>query len=48
MFAGIELDGTELFIERPGPWNDVIMGEDAQAIFDSFFANLEGALAQAA
>ena len=46
--AGIELDEGELFIELEGSWDDVIMGEEAQVIFDEFFAKLELALAQAA
>ena len=48
VYAGIELDEGELFIELEGQWDDVIMGEDAQAIFDDFFAKLEAALSQAA
>ena len=48
VYAGIELDEGELFIELEGSWDDVIMGEEAQAIFDDFFAKLELALAQAA
>ncbi len=48
VFAGVELDEGELFTELEGEPDDVIMGEDAQAIFDAFFAKLEAALAQAA
>ncbi|MBD5083756.1 MAG: hypothetical protein HDT33_01480 [Clostridiales bacterium] len=48
VFAGIELDEGELFIELAGAWDDVIMGEEAQVIFNDFFAKLELALAQAA
>ncbi|MBD5084654.1 MAG: hypothetical protein HDT33_06225 [Clostridiales bacterium] len=45
VYAGIELDEGELFIELEGSWDDVIMGEEAQVIFDDFFAKLELALA---
>ncbi|MBD5098437.1 MAG: hypothetical protein HDT35_02615 [Clostridiales bacterium] len=48
VFAGIELDEGELFIELAGAWDDVIMGEEAQVIFNDFFAKLEAALAKAA
>ncbi|MBD5098772.1 MAG: hypothetical protein HDT35_04350 [Clostridiales bacterium] len=48
VYAGIELDEGELFIELEGSWDDIIMGEEAQVIFDDFFAKLELALAQAA
>ena len=48
VYAGIELDADELFIELTGAADDVIMGEEAQVIFDEFFAKLEAALAQAA
>ncbi|MDE6259736.1 MAG: S-layer homology domain-containing protein [Oscillospiraceae bacterium] len=48
VYAGIELDEGELFIELAGSPDDVIMGEEAQVIFDDFFAKLEAALAQAA
>ncbi|MDE6280853.1 MAG: SHIRT domain-containing protein [Oscillospiraceae bacterium] len=48
VYAGIELDEDELFIELAGAPDDVIMGEEAQVIFDDFFAKLETALAQAA
>ena len=47
-YAGVELDAGELFIQLEGAWDDVIMGEDAQVIFDDFFAKLETALTQAA
>lgn len=43
-FAGIELDADELFVELGGEPTDIVMGEDAQVIFDSFFAKLEEAL----
>lgn len=45
LFAGVELDADELFIELGGEADDVVMGEDAQAIFNEFFAKLEAALA---
>ena len=48
VFAGVKLDADELFIELEGAPDDVIMGEEAQAIFDEFFARLELALEQAA
>ena len=48
VYAGIELDDGELFIELDGSWAEVIMGEEAQEIFDDFFARLELALEQAA
>ena len=48
VFAGIELDEDELFIELDGAPDDVIMGEEAQVIFDDFFAKLEEALADLA
>ena len=48
VFAGIELDEGELFIELDGAPDDVIMGEEAQVIFDEFFAKLEEALADMA
>ncbi len=48
VYAGIELDEGELFIELAGSPDDVIMGEEAQVIFDDFFAKLEAALALAA
>ena len=48
VFAGIKLDEGELFIELAGAWDDVIMGEEAQVIFNDFFAKLAAALAQAA
>ena len=47
-YAGVELDEGELFIRLEGAWDDVIMGEEAQVIFDDFFAKLEAALSQAA
>lgn len=47
-YAGVELDEGELFIELEGALDDVIMGEDAQVIFDEFFAKLELALAEQA
>ena len=47
-YAGVELDEGELFIQLAGAWDDVIMGEEAQVIFDEFFAKLEAALSQAA
>ncbi len=47
-FAGIELDAGELFVELGGEPTDIVMGEDAQAIFDSFFAKLEEALEELA
>ena len=43
-YAGIELDAGELFIQLEGAWDDVIMGEEGQVIFDDFFAKLETAL----
>ena len=46
VFAGIELDADELFIELDGEPDDIIMGEDAQEIFDGFFARLETTLAR--
>ncbi len=48
VYAGIELDEGELFIKLAGSPDDVIMGEEAQVIFDDFFAKLEAALAQTA
>ncbi len=48
VFAGIELDAGELFVELGGEPTDIVMGEDAQAIFDSFFAKLEEALEELA
>ena len=48
VYAGIELDADELFIKLEGAWDDIIMGEDAQVIFDDFFAKLEAALNAAA
>ncbi len=48
VYAGVELSADELFIELEGAWDDVIMGEDAQVIFDDFFAKLEAALNAAA
>ncbi|MBD5083502.1 MAG: S-layer homology domain-containing protein, partial [Clostridiales bacterium] len=48
VYAGIELEDGELFIELAGAADDVIMGEEAQVIFNDFFAKLELALAQAA
>ena len=47
-FAGIELDAGELFVELGGEPTDIVMGEDAQVIFDSFFAKLEEALEELA
>lgn len=47
-FAGIELDADELFVELGGEPTDIVMGEDAQVIFDSFFAKLEEALEEQA
>lgn len=47
-YAGVELDEGELFIELEGALDDVIMGEEAQVIFDDFFARLAEALAAAA
>ncbi|MBD5084601.1 MAG: hypothetical protein HDT33_05945 [Clostridiales bacterium] len=47
VFAGIKLEEGELFIMLDGDPDDIIMGEDAQIIFDDFFARLELALAQA-
>lgn len=46
VFAGIELDDGELFIELDGDPDDIVMGEDAQVVFDGFFARLETALAR--
>ena len=46
VFAGIKLDDDELFIELDGEPDDIVMGEDAQEIFDGFFARLETALAR--
>ena len=48
VYAGIELEPGGLFIELDGAWDDIIMGEEAQVIFDNFFAKLELALTQAA
>lgn len=48
VYAGIKLDEGELFIELGSEWDDIVMGEDAQVIFDSFFAKLETALAEQA
>lgn len=49
VFAGIELEEGELFIELEADDDGIIMGEEAQVIFDEFFAKLEVALeAQAA
>ena len=45
VFAGVELEDGELFIELDGTAEDFIMGEEAQVIFDEFFAKLEAALA---
>ena len=45
VFAGVELEDGELFIELDGEAEDFIMGEEAQVIFDEFFAKLESALA---
>ncbi len=45
VFAGVELEDGELFIELDGEAEDFIMGEEAQVIFDEFFAKLEAALA---
>jgi len=47
VFAGTEPDAGEPFIELDGAPDDIIMGEDAQVIFDDFFARLEAALAAA-
>lgn len=47
-YAGIELDADELFIELGGEPEDIVMGEDAQVIFDDFFAKLEEALEELA
>ncbi len=44
VFAGVELEDGELFIELDGAAEDFIMGEEAQVIFDEFFAKLESAL----
>ena len=44
VFAGVELEDGELFIELDGEAEDFIMGEEAQVIFDEFFAKLESAL----
>ena len=43
-FAGLEQGADKLFIEP----DNVIMGEDAQIIFDDFFARLKAALADVA
>ena len=48
VYAGIKLDEAELFYKLGGAANDIVMGEEAQEIFNSFFAKLEAALAQAA
>ena len=48
VFAGVELDDGELFIELDGAAGDVIMGEEAQEIFNLFFSLLEKALADQA
>ena len=48
VYAGVELAEGELFIQLAGAPDDVIMGEEAQVIFDEFFAKLEAALSQAA
>lgn len=47
-YAGIELDEGELFIVLEGAADDIIMGADAQVIFDGFFAKLEAALQEKA
>ena len=48
VFAGIELEDGELFIELAGNPYDIIMREEAEIIFNDFFAKLAAALAQAA
>ena len=48
VFAGIELEDGELFIELAGSPDDIIMREEAEIIFNDFFAKLAAALAQAA
>ena len=48
VYAGVVLQPGERFIELTGEWDDIIMGEEAQVIFDEFFAKLELALAHAA
>ena len=48
VYAGVVLQPGERFIELAGEWDDIIMGEEAQVIFDDFFARLELALARAA
>lgn len=48
VYAGIELDEGELFIVLEGAADDIIMGADAQVIFDGFFAKLEAALQEKA
>ncbi len=44
VFAGVELEEGERFITLEGEAGDILMGEEAQAIFDQFFAELEAAL----
>ena len=44
VFAGIELEDGELFIELDSDDDGIIMGEEAQVIFDQFFAKLEASL----
>lgn len=48
VFAGIELEDGELFIELEADADGIIMGEEAQVIFDEFFAKLEAALSEQA
>ncbi|MBD5118741.1 MAG: hypothetical protein HDT37_06480 [Clostridiales bacterium] len=48
VFAGIELEDGELFVELAGNPYDIIMREEAEIIFNDFFAKLAAALAQAA
>ena len=47
VFAGAAEQG-ETFIQLTGAWDDIIMGEEAQVIFDEFFAKLEAALTRKA
>ena len=44
VFAGIALEEGERFITLEGEAGDILMGEEAQAIFDQFFAELDAAL----
>lgn len=48
VFAGVELAEGQHFYVVAGVSDDIVMGEDAQVIFDEFFAKLEAALAKQA